>query len=39
LYWLYGLLFKRRFVIAMGLLLFAIIGLLCWRLTGILFLP
>lgn len=37
LYWLYGLLFKRRVVILMGAVLFGLIGLICWRLTGIAF--
>ena len=32
LYWLYGLLFKRRVVVLLGLGLFAGIGLICWRL-------
>jgi uncharacterized membrane protein YraQ (UPF0718 family) len=35
LYWLYGLLFRRRFVVFLGLSLFALIGLICWRLTGL----
>jgi hypothetical protein len=37
LYWLYGLIFKRRFVISLAFLLFVIVGLVCWRLTGIVF--
>lgn len=37
LYWLYGLLFKRRFVLTLALVLFALIGLICWRLNGIAF--
>lgn len=37
LYWLYGLLFKKRVVITLAISLFLGIGLLCWRLTGILF--
>ena len=32
LYWLYGLLFKRKVVVLLGLGLFAGIGLICWRL-------
>jgi len=32
LYWLYGLLFKRRVVVLLGLGLFVGIGLICWRL-------
>jgi hypothetical protein len=32
LFFLYGLLFKRRFVLAMGLFMFAIISFVCWRL-------
>jgi uncharacterized membrane protein YraQ (UPF0718 family) len=31
LFWLYGLIFKRRFVIALGLALFLVIFLICWR--------
>jgi uncharacterized membrane protein YraQ (UPF0718 family) len=37
LFWLYGLLFKRRVVILLCLGLFVSIGLLCWRLHGIAF--
>lgn len=37
LYWLYGLLFKKRVVIILATSLFVGIGLLCWRLTGIFF--
>ncbi len=37
LYWLYGLLFKKRVVITLAISLFLGVGLLCWRLTGILF--
>ncbi len=33
LYWLYGLLFKRRAVIFMALGLFAAVALICWRLA------
>jgi uncharacterized membrane protein YraQ (UPF0718 family) len=33
LYWLYGLLFKRRAVILMALGLFAAVALICWRLS------
>jgi uncharacterized membrane protein YraQ (UPF0718 family) len=32
LFWLYGLLFKRRTVTLLCLGLFVLIGLLCWRL-------
>lgn len=32
LYWLYGLLFRRRVVLLLGLGLFAGTGLICWRL-------
>ena len=35
LYWLYGLLFKRRVVVLLGLGLFAGIGLICWRLQAL----
>lgn len=37
LYWLYGLLFKRRVVVLLSLALFVVIGLICWRLTGLSF--
>ncbi|MEI6715198.1 MAG: permease [Verrucomicrobiota bacterium] len=37
LYWLYGLLFKRRAVVLLSLGLFVLIGLICWRLTSISF--
>jgi len=33
LYWLYGLLFKRKAVILMALGLFAAVALICWRLA------
>lgn len=35
LYWLYGLLFKRRTVILLALGLFFGIGLICWRLNAL----
>ena len=31
LFWLYGLVFKRRFVVALALGLFVVIALICWR--------
>lgn len=34
LFWLYSLIFKRRFVAALGLGLFVVIALLCWRLPA-----
>ncbi len=35
LFWLYGLIFKRRFVICMALGLFALIAFICWMWAGI----
>lgn len=35
LYWLYGLLLKRRVVILLGLGLFTGVGLICWRLHAL----
>lgn len=35
LYWLYGLLFKRRVVVLLALGLFAAVALICWRLLAI----
>ncbi len=35
LFWLYGLIFRRRAVIALGLGLFVAIGLICWRIGAI----
>lgn len=35
LFWLYGLIFRRRAVIALGLGLFVTIALICWRLGAI----
>jgi len=32
LFWLYGLIFKRRVVIILGIVLFAMIAFLCWQL-------
>ncbi len=37
LFWLYGLIFKRRFVVMMALGLFVAIALLCWRIPPELF--
>ena len=37
LMWLYGLLFKRRFVALLGLALFLIIWLVSWRIAGLQF--
>ncbi len=35
LFWLYGLVFRRRAVVALSLGLFVVIFLICWRLGGI----
>lgn len=35
LFWLYGLIFKRRAIVALGLGLFIVIGLICWRIGAI----
>ena len=35
LFWLYGVLFKRRFVILLALGLFLAIALICWRIAGL----
>ncbi len=35
LFWLYGLIFKRRAVVALGALLFVIVVCLCWRLDSL----
>ncbi len=35
LFWLYGLLFKRRFVIVLSIALFVLIALICWILGGL----
>jgi uncharacterized membrane protein YraQ (UPF0718 family) len=35
LFWLYGLIFRRKFVIYMGLFMFALVGFVCWRLGPI----
>lgn len=32
LFWLYGVLFKRRFVVLLAMFLFVVIALVCWRL-------
>ncbi len=37
LFWLYGVLFKRRFILGLGLGLFLIIALLSWRIAGMQF--
>jgi len=37
LFWLYSLIFKRRFVAALGIGLFVVIALLCWRLPAAIF--
>lgn len=37
LFWLYSLIFKRRFVVALGAGLFVVIALLCWRLPSEIF--
>jgi uncharacterized membrane protein YraQ (UPF0718 family) len=36
LFWLYGVLFKRRFILALGVGLFIVIALICWRIDPIL---
>jgi uncharacterized membrane protein YraQ (UPF0718 family) len=33
LFWLYGVLFKRRFVALLAIFLFAVIALICWRIS------
>ena len=35
LFWLYGVLFQRRFVVLLALGLFVVIGLICWRIAGL----
>lgn len=35
LFWLYGLIFKRRVVVLLGLGLFAVIAFLCWQLSAV----
>ncbi len=35
LFWLYGLVFRRRFVIGLGVALFLIVALICWRLDSL----
>ena len=37
LFWLYGLIFKRGFVVALGAGLFVVIALVCWRLPSEIF--
>jgi uncharacterized membrane protein YraQ (UPF0718 family) len=37
LFWLYGVLFRRRFILALGLGLFVLIALICWRLSSVAF--
>lgn len=34
LFWLYGIIFKRRFVTLLAIGLFVVIGLLCWRIPA-----
>ncbi len=35
LFWLYGMVFKRRWVALLGLFLFIVIALICWRIAGL----
>lgn len=35
LFWLYGVLFRRRFVVALGLGLFVTIAVICWRIDAL----
>jgi len=35
LFWLYGILFKRRYVALLGVFLFVVIALICWRIAGL----
>ena len=35
LFWLYGVLFKRRFIVLLALGLFLVIWLICWRISGL----
>jgi uncharacterized membrane protein YraQ (UPF0718 family) len=35
LFWLYGVVFKRRFVALLGIFLFVVIALICWRIAGL----
>jgi uncharacterized membrane protein YraQ (UPF0718 family) len=35
LFWLYGVLFKRRFVVLLSVSLFVVIALICWRIAGL----
>ncbi len=37
LFWLYGVLFKRRFIVALGLGLFIVIALISWRVSAMQF--
>ena len=37
LFWLYGILFRRRFVVLLGLGLFIVIALISWRVAGMQF--
>lgn len=30
LFWLYGLIFRRRFIVLMAIALFALIAFICW---------
>ncbi len=34
LFWLYGLIFKRRFVVVMALAMYALIAFVCWRMSA-----
>lgn len=35
LFWLYGLIFRRRFVIGLSIALFLVVAFLCWNLTAV----
>jgi hypothetical protein len=35
LFWLYGLIFKRRVVVALSIGLFFLIAFLCWQLSSV----
>jgi uncharacterized membrane protein YraQ (UPF0718 family) len=39
LFWLYGVIFRRRFVALLGVGLFVVIFVLCWRLPPEVFVP
>ncbi len=36
LFWLYGILFRRRFVVVLSIALFAVIAFICWQLAPVL---